>query len=86
MKLISRQDHFYQGLHVFPRSTRPDQHRPHSHSTPLIVTENSSLFQLAFLAAFPVWSILVIALCVVVIYALTTAPPNSTGWERSPGR
>ncbi|MFB9830731.1 DUF7144 family membrane protein [Actinoallomurus acaciae] len=30
--------------------------------------------QLAFLRAFPVWSVIVIALCVLVVYALTAHP------------
>jgi hypothetical protein len=30
--------------------------------------------QLAFLRAFPVWSVLVIAMCVLLVYALTTRP------------
>lgn len=33
---------------------------------------------LAFLEAFPVWSLLVISLCVVLIYALTAPPARST--------
>jgi hypothetical protein len=39
----------------------------------------AALFQMVFLAAFPVWSVLVIALCVVVIYALTTPPSDAVG-------
>jgi hypothetical protein len=32
---------------------------------------------LAFLQAFPVWSVLVIALCVLIIYALTAGPQRA---------
>ncbi len=35
--------------------------------------------QLAFLRAFPVWSVLVIALCVLLVYALTTHGRNADG-------
>ena len=34
----------------------------------------AAIGQLAFLRAFPVWSVLVIALCVLVVYALTAHP------------
>jgi hypothetical protein len=34
----------------------------------------AAIGQLAFLRAFPVWSVLVIALCVVLVYALTARP------------
>jgi vacuolar-type H+-ATPase subunit I/STV1 len=34
----------------------------------------AAIGQLAFLRAFPVWSVIVIALCVVVVYALTAHP------------
>jgi hypothetical protein len=33
---------------------------------------------LAFLSAYPVWSILSIAMCVLVIYGLIVAPRNAT--------
>jgi hypothetical protein len=36
-----------------------------------------ALGHLAFLQAFPVWSVIVIALCVLVIYALTVPPQRS---------
>jgi hypothetical protein len=34
----------------------------------------AAIGQLAFLRAFPVWSVIVIALCVLLVYALTTHP------------
>jgi vacuolar-type H+-ATPase subunit I/STV1 len=34
----------------------------------------AAIGQLAFLRAFPVWSVLVIAMCVLVVYALTAHP------------
>jgi hypothetical protein len=34
----------------------------------------AAIGQLAFLRAFPVWSVIVIALCVVLVYALTAHP------------
>jgi hypothetical protein len=37
----------------------------------------AALGQLVFLRAFPVWSVLVIALSVIVVYALTTPPRGS---------
>lgn len=37
----------------------------------------AALGQLVFLRAFPVWSVLVIALCVILVYALTTPPRGS---------
>jgi hypothetical protein len=37
----------------------------------------AALGHLVFLRAFPVWSVMVIALCVIVVYALTTPPRGS---------
>ncbi|QFG23696.1 hypothetical protein [Actinomadura sp. WMMB 499] len=37
----------------------------------------AAIGHLAFLAAFPVWSVLTIALCVLLIYALTAPPPGA---------
>lgn len=37
----------------------------------------AAIGQLAFLRAFPVWSVLVIALCVLLVYALTAHPRAS---------
>ncbi|GAA4595818.1 membrane protein [Planotetraspora phitsanulokensis] len=38
-----------------------------------------AIVHLAFLSAYPVWSIVSIALCVLVIYGLIVAPRNATG-------
>lgn len=38
----------------------------------------AAIGHLAFLAAYPVWSILVIAMCVLVVYALTVPGPDET--------
>ncbi|GAA0953415.1 DUF7144 family membrane protein [Nonomuraea longicatena] len=35
--------------------------------------------QFAFIAAYPIWSIIAIALCVLIIYGLVAAPANATG-------
>ncbi|TDE33776.1 hypothetical protein [Actinomadura sp. 6K520] len=37
----------------------------------------AAIGHLAFLQAFPIWSVLTIALCVLLIYALTAPPPGS---------
>src|SRR5512139_1908278 len=46
--------------------------------TGVILAILAAIGQLIFLQAFPIWSVLVIALCVLVIYALTAPPPHST--------
>ncbi|GAA4563179.1 DUF7144 family membrane protein [Planotetraspora kaengkrachanensis] len=38
-----------------------------------------AIVHLAFLSAYPMWSIVSIALCVLVIYGLIVAPRNATG-------
>ncbi|TDC61781.1 hypothetical protein E1200_28115 [Actinomadura sp. GC306] len=37
----------------------------------------AAIGHLAFLQAFPIWSVLTIALCVLLIYALTAPPPGT---------
>jgi hypothetical protein len=37
----------------------------------------AAIGHLAFLLAFPIWSVLTIALCVLLIYALTAPPPGA---------
>lgn len=39
----------------------------------------AAIGHLAFLRAFPLWSVLTIALCVLLIYALTSPPKGATG-------
>lgn len=39
----------------------------------------AAIGHLAFLQAFPLWSVLTIALCVLLIYALTAPPAGATG-------
>ncbi|MFD0684811.1 DUF7144 family membrane protein [Actinomadura fibrosa] len=39
----------------------------------------AAIGHLAFLQAFPIWSVLVIALCVLLIYALTAPPAGARG-------
>ncbi|MFA1538960.1 DUF7144 family membrane protein [Actinomadura monticuli] len=39
----------------------------------------AAIGHLAFLQAFPIWSVLTIALCVLLIYALTAPPRGATG-------
>ncbi|MFL6056183.1 MAG: hypothetical protein ACJ72W_25255 [Actinoallomurus sp.] len=43
----------------------------------VILAVLAALGHLVFLRAFPMWSVLVIAFCVIVVYALTTPPRGS---------
>jgi vacuolar-type H+-ATPase subunit I/STV1 len=43
-------------------------------TTGVVMAVLVAIGQLAFLRAFPVWSVLVIAMCVLIVYALTAHP------------
>lgn len=45
----------------------------------VVVAVLVAIAHLGFLIAFPIWSVLTIALCVLLIYALTAPPPGATG-------
>lgn len=47
--------------------------------TGVIFAVLAALGHIAFLRAFPLWSVLVIALCVLLIYALTAPPAGANG-------
>jgi hypothetical protein len=48
--------------------------RPWARTAGVVMAVLVAIGQLAFLRAFPVWSVLVIAMCVVLVYALTARP------------
>lgn len=50
--------------------------------TGVVLAGLCAIGHLAFLNAFPVWSLLVIAMSVLVIYALVTPPANAVGTAR----
>lgn len=49
--------------------------RPWARTAGVAMAVVAAIGQLAFLRAFPVWSVIVIALCVLLVYALTTRAP-----------
>ncbi|MFI0357405.1 hypothetical protein [Actinomadura sp. 9N407] len=48
-------------------------------ATGVVFAVLAAVGHLAFLQAFPVWSVLTIAMCVLLIYALTAPPAGTTG-------
>ncbi|MFB4314058.1 hypothetical protein [Actinomadura sp. 21ATH] len=47
-------------------------------ATGVVLAALAAIGHLAFLQAFPVWSVLTIAMCVLLIYALTAPPAGTT--------
>jgi hypothetical protein len=48
--------------------------RPWARAAGVVMAVLVAIGQLAFLRAFPVWSVLVIAMCLLLVYALTARP------------